>query len=88
MGRAGGRASRRDTAHRRGARPHRRGDRLARSPGAAWPFEENAGGAQTVRARDIADAFSQPAANLSFEQRMTLNLGNGLFEPPWVSAPA
>ena len=31
-----------------------------------WPFEENSGGAQTVRARATADAFSQPAANLTF----------------------
>jgi len=53
-----------------------------------WAFEENPGGAQTVRARQTTDAFSQPAANLSFEQRMTFSLGNGMFERVWVSAPA
>jgi len=53
-----------------------------------WAFEENPAGAQTVRARQTTDAFSQPAANLSFEQRMTFSLGNGMFERVWVSAPA
>lgn len=55
---------------------------------AAWPFEENAGGAQTVRARDTADAFSQPAANLTFEQELDFRVGNGLFRRLWVSPPA
>jgi len=53
-----------------------------------WPFEENAGGAQTVRARDTADAFSQPAANLSFAQELDFRVGNGMFRRIWVSAPA
>ncbi|WP_375258063.1 di-heme oxidoredictase family protein [Citreimonas sp.] len=55
---------------------------------APWTFEENAGGAQTVRARDTADAFSQPAANLSFEQELDFRVGNGMFRRIWVSAPA
>ncbi len=55
---------------------------------APWPFEENAGGAQTVRARDMADAFSQPAANLTFEQELDFRVGNGMFRRLWVSAPA
>ncbi|MFW5655068.1 MAG: di-heme oxidoredictase family protein, partial [Roseicyclus sp.] len=54
----------------------------------AWAFEENAGGAQTVRARDTADAFSQPAANLTFAQELDFRVGNGLFKRIWVSAPA
>lgn len=54
----------------------------------AWAFEENGGGAQTVRARDMADAFSQPAANLTFEQELDFRVGNGMFRRIWVSAPA
>lgn len=53
-----------------------------------WPFEENSAGAQTVRPRATADAFSQPAANLSFEQELEFKVGNGLFRRVWVSAPA
>lgn len=55
---------------------------------APWPFEQNAGGAQTVRARDTADAFSQPAANLTFAQELDFRVGNGMFRRIWVSAPA
>jgi CxxC motif-containing protein (DUF1111 family) len=55
---------------------------------APWPFEENAGGAQTVRARATPDAFSQPAANLTFERQLDFRIGNGLFKRVWVSAPA
>ncbi|MEI4195444.1 di-heme oxidoreductase family protein [Roseovarius sp. E0-M6] len=54
----------------------------------AWAFEKNPAGGQTVRARDTADAFSQPAKNLTFEQEMDFRLGNGMFERVWVSAPA
>lgn len=53
-----------------------------------WAFEENAGGAQTVRARMTADAFSQPADNLTFEQELDFRVGNGLFRRLWVSPPA
>lgn len=55
---------------------------------AAWRFEENSGGAQTVRARKTADAFSQPAKNLSFDQELDFRVGNGLFKRIWVSSPA
>jgi len=51
-------------------------------------FEENSGGAATVRARLNADAFSQPSANLSFEEQLDFRVGNGLFRRLWVSAPA
>jgi CxxC motif-containing protein (DUF1111 family) len=54
----------------------------------AWPFEENPGGAQTVRARMTADAFLQPAANLTFKQELDFKVGNGMFRRIWVSAPA
>ncbi|MFC3613807.1 di-heme oxidoredictase family protein [Lutimaribacter marinistellae] len=53
-----------------------------------WAFEENSAGAQTVRLRQTADAFSQPAANLSFEQELDFRVGNGMFKRIWVSAPA
>ncbi|MDB6181917.1 di-heme oxidoredictase family protein [Paracoccus fistulariae] len=55
---------------------------------APWPFEENPGGAQTVRARATADAFSQPAGNLSFQQELDFKVGNGMFRRIWVSPPA
>tara|TARA_R110002049_G_scaffold23781_6_gene84676 strand:- start:61677 stop:63233 length:1557 start_codon:yes stop_codon:yes gene_type:complete len=51
-------------------------------------FEENAGGAATVRRRGNADAFSQPSANLPFEDELTFKVGNGLFRKLWVSSPA
>ena len=55
---------------------------------APWPYEEKPGGAQTVRARSTADAFSLPAANLTFAQELDFKMGNGLFTRDWVSAPA
>ncbi len=55
---------------------------------APWPFEANQAGAQTVRPRANADAFSQPAANLTFQQELDFKVGNGLFRRVWVSAPS
>ena len=52
------------------------------------PFEENPGGAATVRARDDADAFSQPSANIGFEGELNFKIGNGLFRKLWVSSPS
>ncbi|WP_263619045.1 di-heme oxidoreductase family protein [Ruegeria profundi] len=52
------------------------------------PYEELSAGAATVRARTDADAFSQPSANLSFEQELDFKVGNGLFKKIWVSSPA
>lgn len=66
-------------------------DQVTQTPkdfGKSWKFEENSAGAQTVRPRENADAFSQPAANLSFEQELEFKVGNGLFKRLWVSAPA
>lgn len=51
-------------------------------------FEENSGGAATVRARETADAFSQFSANMPFEHEMDFKLGNALFRKTWVAAPA
>ncbi|GAB5445730.1 MAG: di-heme oxidoredictase family protein [Gymnodinialimonas sp.] len=55
---------------------------------APFAFEENSGGAATVRPRLNADAFSQPSANLSFEDELNFRVGNGLFRRLWVSPPA
>lgn len=51
-------------------------------------FEENSGGAGTVRARMTPDAFSQPMENLSFAEELDFRVGNGLFRRIWVSPPA
>lgn len=54
----------------------------------AEPFETNSGGGATVRALADDEAFSQHAANLSFEQELEFKLGNGLFKKIWVFSPA
>ncbi len=51
-------------------------------------FEALSAGAATVRARRDADAFSQPAATLSFAQELDFKVGNGLFRKFWVSSPS
>ncbi|QQA43805.1 di-heme oxidoredictase family protein [Pelagovum pacificum] len=51
-------------------------------------FEVNSAGATTVRARDNADAFSQPSANIGFDGELDFKVGNGLFRKLWVSAPS
>ena len=48
------------------------------------PFEQNPAGAATVRARDHADAFSQPSGNMPFERELDFKVGNGLFRKLWV----
>ncbi|WP_299628122.1 di-heme oxidoredictase family protein [uncultured Tateyamaria sp.] len=55
---------------------------------AAQPFEGNAAGAATVRTTGTANAFSQPSANISFEDELTFKVGNGLFRKLWVSSPS
>ncbi len=55
---------------------------------AAEPFEINAGGAATTRARTDSEAFSLSSANMSFERELDFKLGNGLFEKLWVSSPS
>lgn len=51
-------------------------------------FESNPGGGATVRARDNADAFSQPSGNISFAGELDFKVGNGLFRKLWVSSPS
>lgn len=55
----------------------------------AWlnAFGVNSGGKTSVSKTDN-DAFSLPAANLSFEARLDFNVGNSFFRNPWVMAPA
>lgn len=55
----------------------------------AWlnAFGVKSGGSTSVSRTDN-DAFSLPAANLSFEQRLDFNVGNSFFRNPWVTAPA
>ncbi len=50
-------------------------------------FERNPGGA-TTQDKAGKNAFSHPAANLSFEDRADFFVGNGLFKRLWVSAPS
>ena len=54
----------------------------------AEPFEASPAGAATVRARDTADAFSQPSGNTDFAQELDFKIGNGLFRKNWVAAPS
>lgn len=51
-------------------------------------FEEKPAGAATVRAMANTNAFSQPSANIAFEDELTFKVGNGLFRKLWVSSPA
>ena len=46
------------------------------------------GGSATNRKRFDREAFSQPAESLSFEERSTFFVGNGLFRRLWITAPA
>lgn len=51
-------------------------------------FERHPGGATTHKKHVNKDAFSQPAANLAFEERADFFIGNGFFKRMWVTAPA
>lgn len=51
-------------------------------------FEENPGGAGTVRKRVNASILSEPVANLTFEQESTFKLGDAFFRKIWTPAPA
>lgn len=51
-------------------------------------FERMSAGAATSVARVNANAFSNPAANLTFEGEQDFKLGNGLFKKVWVSSPS
>ena len=54
----------------------------------AEKWESLPGGSATNRKRFGRDAFSQPSANLTFEERADFFVGNGLFRRVWVTAPA
>ena len=54
----------------------------------AEPWEALPGGSATNRKRFGREAFSQPSANLSFEDRADFFVGNGFFKRVWVTAPA
>ena len=51
-------------------------------------FEENAGGAASVRVRQTADAFSSASGNISFDRELDFKVGNGVFRKIWVSSPS
>jgi CxxC motif-containing protein (DUF1111 family) len=51
-------------------------------------WESLPGGSATNRTTLNRNAFSQPSANLSFEERADFFVGNGLFRRNWVSAPS
>ncbi|GAA3545218.1 di-heme oxidoredictase family protein [Zobellella aerophila] len=45
-------------------------------------------GGDTTTDKTGANAFSMPASNLSFEERLDFSVGNSFFRNPWVVAPA
>ena len=54
----------------------------------AEPHETMQGGSGTNRTRLDRNAFSLPSAALTFEERADFFVGNGVFDRPWVAAPA
>ncbi|MEM1345726.1 MAG: di-heme oxidoredictase family protein [Pseudomonadota bacterium] len=52
------------------------------------PFEARPGGAATAFERPDRQAFSQPSANMAFEQELDFRVGSALFDKLWVSSPA
>jgi CxxC motif-containing protein (DUF1111 family) len=54
----------------------------------AETWEDLPGGSATNRKRFGREAFSQPSGNLSFEDRGTFFIGNGVFRRAWVIAPS
>jgi CxxC motif-containing protein (DUF1111 family) len=51
-------------------------------------WEALSGGTATNRTTFTRDAFSEPSANLSFEERADFSIGNGIFRRNWVIAPS
>jgi len=51
-------------------------------------YETNQGGAGTFHGTLNDDAFSRPATNMSFEDRLNFMVGNGFFKRLWVTAPS
>ena len=54
----------------------------------AEAFEAMSAGATTSTGASGTTAFSQPSANITFEQSQTFKLGHALFQKLWVSAPS
>ncbi|WP_341663292.1 di-heme oxidoredictase family protein [Vibrio sp.] len=50
-------------------------------------YELDSGGATSV-AKEGANAFSLPAANLPLAKRLDFSVGNSFFRNPWIQAPA
>ncbi|MYM58346.1 c-type cytochrome [Vibrio sp. OCN044] len=50
-------------------------------------YEVDSGGATSV-AKEGANAFSLPAANLPLTKRLDFSVGNSFFRNPWIQAPA
>ncbi len=54
----------------------------------AEPHEIYSGGTATNTTRFDRDAYSQPSASMSFEDRADFFVGNGFFKRAWVVAPS
>ncbi|MEL6588017.1 MAG: di-heme oxidoredictase family protein, partial [Pseudomonadota bacterium] len=54
----------------------------------AEPFEALQGGSGTNTERFDSNAFSLPSGTLGFAERSDFFIGNGVFDRPWVVAPA
>ena len=52
------------------------------------PGEHLSGGSTTYTGKVNRNIFSQPAANISFDQRMAFRLGDSIFRKLWVSSPS
>ena len=52
------------------------------------PGEHLPGGSTTYTGKTDRNVFSQPAANISFNQRMEFRLGDSIFRKLWVSSPS
>ncbi len=55
---------------------------------APQPFEQMSAGAATSTKQVNANAFSNPSADLDFEDQQRFLVGNGLFRKDWVSSPS
>lgn len=54
----------------------------------AEPYEAMQAGAGTHQKHVSPDAFSQPLANLNFDDKQRFLVGNGIFRKDWVSSPS
>ncbi len=61
---------------------------VATTFGAPQKYEAMSAGAATARTSPNADAFSFPSGNITFEDRLRFEVGDGLFRKLWVSSPS